>query len=395
MNKKTLLVLAASTYQLECIEKAKQLNYRVITTDNIASNPGHQLADKSYLVDTTNKIEILKLAIKENIDGIIAPCTDVALPTAAYVASQLNLPGIAGDFINTLTNKVLFRHFLAEKNLNHPSYYILNDNLQIDDIDFNQRWILKPDCSSGSKGIFIISSKIEYFNRINDTLEYCRESAILEQYVDGFQGTCEGIVNNGKIEYMAVLDRQTASSPYVTTIGHHLPSSISDCIQKQLVHQIEYIWRILKTTETVFDCDFVISGENIFIIELTPRLGGNSITKLLKKSQNVDLAKYAIQLACGEKPDLLDIAELKPMAIRILGVWKKGNITYNKDEYHKLQKETWVDELFIEVKPGDRVLPFINSRNRIGEVLIHGIDRNDLEFNVKQFFQRLSMDVMT
>jgi hypothetical protein len=36
---KTLLVLAASMYQIPAIETAKRLGYRVITTDNVPDNP--------------------------------------------------------------------------------------------------------------------------------------------------------------------------------------------------------------------------------------------------------------------------------------------------------------------------------------------------------------------
>ena len=49
---KTILVLAASRYQLPTITSAKRLGYRVITTDNLPENPGHALADVNYLVDT-------------------------------------------------------------------------------------------------------------------------------------------------------------------------------------------------------------------------------------------------------------------------------------------------------------------------------------------------------
>ena len=85
---KTLLVLAASTYQVPAIETAKRLGYRVITTDNIPSNPGHSIADASFGEDTTNLDGILALAKSENISGVIAPGTDVAVMTAAYLSEQ-------------------------------------------------------------------------------------------------------------------------------------------------------------------------------------------------------------------------------------------------------------------------------------------------------------------
>src|SRR5512136_1729181 len=92
MNK-TLLVLAASRYQLETIRCAKRLGLRVITLDNLPDNPGHLEADRCYNIDTTDMEAVLDAARKERIDGVIAACTDVAVPTAAFLAQELGLAG--------------------------------------------------------------------------------------------------------------------------------------------------------------------------------------------------------------------------------------------------------------------------------------------------------------
>src|SRR5512136_2568795 len=88
-----LLVLAASQYQIETITSARRLGYYVITLDNRPDNPGHRLADKCFNIDTTDVDAVLEIAQREAIDGIIAPCTDVAVPTAACVAERLHLNG--------------------------------------------------------------------------------------------------------------------------------------------------------------------------------------------------------------------------------------------------------------------------------------------------------------
>ena len=86
MSRPALLVLAASTYQLRTIRTAKRLGYRVVTTDNVPTNPGHALADQAYSTDTTDLEGVLAIARRERLDGVIAPCTDVAVPTAAVFA---------------------------------------------------------------------------------------------------------------------------------------------------------------------------------------------------------------------------------------------------------------------------------------------------------------------
>ena len=92
-NKPALLVLAASHYQCDAIRTAQRLGYRVITTDNRPDNPGHRIADRCFDVDTTDRAGVLAIARAEKIAGVLAPCTDVAMPTAACVAEALGLRG--------------------------------------------------------------------------------------------------------------------------------------------------------------------------------------------------------------------------------------------------------------------------------------------------------------
>ncbi|CAN5923645.1 hypothetical protein BH11MYX4_BH11MYX4_04620 [soil metagenome] len=109
MSEGSLLVLGASRYQLEVIQKAKDLGYRVVTTDNVPGNPGHTVADQSFVVDTTDLDQVLEIARREQVIGVVAPCTDVAVPTAAHVSDALGLCGIPFQSARSLTSKLLFR----------------------------------------------------------------------------------------------------------------------------------------------------------------------------------------------------------------------------------------------------------------------------------------------
>ena len=42
---------------------------------------------------------------------------------------------------------------------------------------------------------------------------------ILEEFLEGFQGTCEGILHDGKVVSAYMLDRQTVDPPHVEWYG--------------------------------------------------------------------------------------------------------------------------------------------------------------------------------
>ena len=90
---KKILLLGGSAQQVIAIETAKKLGYYTVLCDYLTDNPGQFVADKFYLVSTTDKDSILKVAIDEKIDGILAYASDPAAPTAAYVAEKMELPG--------------------------------------------------------------------------------------------------------------------------------------------------------------------------------------------------------------------------------------------------------------------------------------------------------------
>jgi biotin carboxylase len=395
MNRETLLVLAASKYQIPTIQTAKELGYRVITADNLSQNPGHKLADSSYYADTTSLENILEIASQENITGIIAPCTDVAVPTAAFVAEKLNLQNIPFFAAKVVCSKINFRHFLSCHKFPTPHFYPINSDFEPNSEIFqNSHWILKPDTSSGSKGIFVVDSLESFHNFFSKTLQFSpNKKVILEEYIQGFQGTCEGVLVNGELAVAIILDRQTVGFPYTTTCGHHLPTYLPNHLNEKLLRQIKLIWKLLGITDGLFDCDFVATSDEVYILELSPRLGGNSISTLIETSTGLNLVKYAVEQACGKVVGLPESLTIYPSAVILLGVMQPGCLYYDRQEINRLKKEPWVKSLDMDVDCGTIVSPFVNSRHRVGEALIVANTRELLDARTDELKQRLNLNI--
>ncbi len=394
MNK-SLLVLAASRYQLDVIRKARALGHRVITLDNCPSNPGHAEADSCWNIDTTDMNAALDVALRENVDGIVSPCTDVAAPTAAFIANRMGLPGPPFESVKVACSKVRFREFLSRNGMPAPEAMRIDADFRpAEDIFKKSRWIMKPDQCSGSKGIFVIESQGDYRRRLPETLEFSPQGVgILERFIEGFQGTCEGVLRNGRIEQIFLLDRMTAEPPYVATRGHCFPTTLPVLSRERLLHQLHRVWSLMGISDGPFDCDFVASEQEVYILELSPRLGGNCISKLLQAATGFDIVEYAIRYALGENPKTPAVLHLRPTAAVILGVQRGGRLAFDREEAECLKREPWVLQLSLDVAFGATVFPFINGRNRIGEALIAGSARNELELRVLELYQRLSLIV--
>ncbi|MBX3191373.1 MAG: ATP-grasp domain-containing protein [Labilithrix sp.] len=389
----SLLVLGASRYQLDVIRRAKELGHRVVTTDNVPTNPGHALADASYEVDTTDFDGVLGVARREGIAGVVAPCTDVAVATAAHVAGALGLPAIPLESAKTLTSKVLFRRFLASEGLPAPRFVQVAAG-DDDAIELPGPFplIVKPEGSSGSKGVFIVRTEPELRERLPATLAFSpTRVAIVEELVYGRQGTCEGVVIDGSIAFSVVTDRETAKAPFVATAAHFVPAAIAPERTTALIAQILAKHGIARA---VFDCDFVVAADGTpHVLELTPRLGGNALTRLVNEATGIDLAEIAVRLACGSDVSFARAVAARPVAQLILGVERAGKLSFDASEVDRLKQEPWVRALSFDYAIGEPVEAFINGRTRVGEATLRAESRRELDARVAELRARMKLGV--
>ncbi|HVM68395.1 MAG TPA: ATP-grasp domain-containing protein [Gaiellaceae bacterium] len=392
----SLLVLGASRYQLEVITRAKELGYRVLTTDNVPDNPGHRLADESYAIDTTDVESVVRLAKEKQPRGVVAPCTDVAVTTAAHVAEALGLPGIPPASARSLTSKVLFRQFLVERGLPAPRFRILGaDDVGADvELPCAGPMIVKPDGSSGSKGIFIVRDRKELLERLPVTLSFSpAKRGVVEELIEGSQGTCEGVIVDGEIVLALLTDRRTAPAPFVVTAGHFVPSRLGEAARARTIALIARVLESYGVRTSPFDCDFVVDerGEP-WLLELTPRLGGNSLTRLVREATGIDLAEVAIRLACGEEVSLPRPVPETPTAQLILGVARPGLLSFDEGEAAALRSAPWVRDLSMDYPAGQPVEAFVNGRTRVGEATLVAGSREELDERTRELERRLALD---
>jgi biotin carboxylase len=395
-SRKTLLVLAASRYQLDAIATARRLGYRVVTVDNVPENPGHALADRAYDIDTTDAAAVFEVARAERIDGIIAPCTDVAVPTAATVAQRLGLPGPPPESARIVTSKLRFRRHLTDRGVRQPRAYAVTAARDPEPALFAQGpWIIKPDRSSGSKGVFILRSEADFLRVRGEALRYSPTGkAVLEEFLEGVQGTCEGVLREGRVVFRCITDRRTVDPPHTATSGHLVPSRLPPATQVRLVALLEEVWAGLGITEGPFDCDFIAEGSEIYLLEITPRLGGNSLAWLLRAALDIDLVAYSVRRACGDPAELPWRSEPAPTAVLILGAPRAGRLHYDASEFDALRRESWVLRLEMDLPAGTPVQPFIHGRHRVGEAIVLGANRDDLDSKVDELGRRLSVTAL-
>jgi biotin carboxylase len=374
---KRLLLLGGSTQQIPAIECSKKQGYYTILCDYLPDNPGQYHADKFYCVSTTDKEAILEVARKEWVDGVVAYASDPAAPTAAYVAEKMGLPTNPYKSVELLTNKDKFRSFLFKHNFNTPKAKGYSSIEQaIKEIEeFRLPAIIKPVDSSGSKGVSKLTDSKDIKSQIEYALSFSRvKRIIIEEFVEkfGYQVAGDGFSVNGELVFRCFANdhfNANGLNPFVP-ISASFPYNMPKRIHDKIHAEIQRLFNLLDMKTGAYNFDIrVDEDENVYLMEIGPRNGGNFIPQVTRYATGVDMIDYTIRAAMGK--DCSDIKMVEPKGYwsyyavhsSISGVLKEIKIDEDAKANH-------IVESHFNYKIGDRVPAFTGANGSIGILIM-------------------------
>ena len=371
---KKILLLGGSAQQIVAIKTAKKLGYYTVLCDYLPDNPGQYEADKFYLVSTTDKEAILKVALDECVDGVLAYASDPAAPTAAYVAEKLGLPGSPYESVEILCNKDKFRKFLKTNGFCTPEAKgYINVKDAFDDIKkgiFKYPIIVKPVDSSGSKGVSRIDSIEQAVQCLENAMSYSRgHRIIVEEFVEkyGYQIAGDGLSINGKLVFRYFANdhfNASCKNPFVP-ISASFPYEQPAEIQDKIHDEIQRLLTALNMKTTTYNFDMRIDKDyNVYLMEVAPRDGGNYIPDVIKYATGVDLVECSVKAAMGDYIDISKFGE--PMGFySYFAVHSLKDGVLDKIEFTK-DGESHIIEKHIIKTSGDKISSFIGANSTLG-----------------------------
>ena len=306
---KKILLLGGSEQQIVAIQKAKELGYYTVLCDFLSDNPGQYVADRFYLVSTTDKEAVLKVAVDEKIDGIVAYASDPAAPTAAYVGEKLGIPTNPYESVNILGEKHLFRKFLGENDFNVPHSVYLeswSDSVYERIAGFQFPVMVKPVDSSGSKGITCVDSVEDLRKAYDYAWMFSRNKIIqIEEFITRDHDYLVGgdiFVMDGKVVFWGLLNchRDTNVNPLVP-VGKSFPLQLSKKRVDIIHNEIQRLMASLNIKFGAFNAELIFDkNDNLYFIEMGPRNGGNMIPDLLSMISGKDMIEATVRCAVGD-----------------------------------------------------------------------------------------------
>lgn len=388
---KKILLLGGSAQQLVAIRAAKELGYYTVLCDYLPDNPGQYEADKFYGVSTTDVESVYRIAVEEQVDGILAYASDPAALPAAIVAEKLELPTNPAKSVEILGLKYPWRKFLHDNGFACPKFYSFNPQTSIDEIKDNTKnftfpIVVKPTDSSGSKGV----TKLDNFEGLERAIrwadEYSRNKVLLiEEFIQrGYPYVIGGdiFVWDGKIILYGEMDcfRDSLRSPLIP-IGKKKPAGLNKK-QEEAVHK--ELQRVITTLGIHFgemNIEILLDkDDNVHFLELGPRAGGNMIPIQLSDAFGIDLVKANVQAAMGVKPDFVGKSvETLPGCYMhyVLHSYESG--TFCSIEINEsIRKFVYREAIY--KNPGDKVEIFDGAGKALGIVFFHFETIEEMEY---------------
>ena len=386
MSKKKLMLLGGIRYLLPVIEAAHKQGYHVITADYLPDNIAHKYSDEYVNVNITDKEAVLKAALEKGIDGIMSFGVDPGVVSASYVQEQMGLPSFGPhESVVILQNKDKFRYFLKLHGFNVPWAYGFSSETEAWESrgSFTYPLIVKPTDSAGSKGCTRVDSVEELMVAIQYAFKYSISGhIIIEEFLEkkGCSSDTDSYAQDGQLKFVSFSAQRfdaNAVNPY-TPSAYSWPSTFTMDEEEYLTSEIQRLITLLGMKTSVFNIEVRVATNNKpYIMELTPRGGGNRLCEMLRYATGVDMITAITRAMVGDKPEAI---EQKPYngnwAEIILHADKEGKFSglYISPELpaEVIERDLWVNL-------DDKVRGFEGANDAIGTLVLKFSDRESLE----------------
>lgn len=377
-KQKKLMLLGGLRYLIPVIEAAHKLGIYVITCDYLPDNIAHKYSDEYCNISILDKEAVLNEARRLQIDGIMSFAVDPGVVTAAYVADKMGLPQ-SGPYesVCILQNKDRFREFLTKNGFNVPKAkgFSPEDDILKGIEGFEWPLIVKPTDSAGSKGV----KRIDNLSQLNEAIKNAFDHSfskriIIEEFIEqeGCSSDSDCFSVDGVLKFVSFSAQRfdkDAPNPY-TPSAFSWPSTMTEEQESELSSELQRLITLLGMKTSIYNVETRV-GKNgkAYIMEVSPRGGGNRLSEMIRFSTGVDLITNAVRTAVGEPVNNLEQRPYKGNWVEIILHSEKSGIFQCLDIPDEIENIIFEKDLWI--KEGDFITAFNGANDTIGTLILN------------------------
>ena len=389
MDKKSILVFGVGELQLSIIRRANAMGLFTVGIDTCEDAYSREECSAFEVVGGQDYEGTLYVAKKYNVSAIITAATDKPLVMMARIAKELNLPFYSVETAEWSTDKFQMKQRFIEGGVPCAQGRLIHSAEDAKGLYFPV--ICKPRDNSGSRGVKLCRDLKELQECIAEALQYSKlETVLVEEFIEGREFSIESLHYDGKTEVIQFTEKKTTEFPYNVELGHKQPANLTEEQKNSIREIIAKIGAALKFENCPSHTELKVSERGIYVIETSPRLGGDFITSTLTPlSTGINLEDQLLHIALGEKVDTTTGRVEKASGVCFFS-YPEGEIVSISDKISEVSSWPMISNFELKLKVGDYVNPITSSLNRYGQFIVSGDSRADVEKMLEEYENRIN-----
>ena len=302
--KRSVLILGAGNAQIDFIKYCKEYGIETYGCSYSDTDPGIPLFDHFEQINIVDQEGILRYFTEEDIDQIYSVGSDISIPTIRSTSISCGKKTFISDKAATYCcDKSRMRHFL--KDTPYALAYLMieseedarSEETKIFMEQMQFPLIMKPTDSQGQRGIHKLYSVEDFYRNMEDSFHFSRKKQIIvEEYLQGKEISVNVYMKEGEILFFLMSDRESFSEfPGGIIKAHHLPSIYENTPVKENVYNlVAFLVKSLEISDGPVYFQIMIRQEKPYLIEVTPRLDGCHLWRLIEAYCGVNLLEMTM-----------------------------------------------------------------------------------------------------
>jgi len=257
-----------------------------------------------------NRFEELALQLAPyNPKAVLIQAGEFLVPVYNYLNRYFKLSGNSQKACDISLYKDVMRNTLLSAGINTIKFRRIENADDIDAIDF---WpvVIKPSVSTGSSGVYLAKNSSEFQDLFLESEKSYRkteftQSFIAEEYIKGRQFDVEGIIENGRMIALCIVEE---------FYEHNLPAfdhgwflfnvPLPNKLKKRMLETVQHALEVSEFVHGAFHCELRIDSEGMIrILEYSNRMGGG-FERIILKATGHNIADIYIQSMLQEPVEL-------------------------------------------------------------------------------------------
>jgi|TARA_B100001093_G_scaffold142029_2_gene134538 predicted ATP-grasp superfamily ATP-dependent carboligase len=382
--KKVLLVIPEKSYKSnDFVLAAKRLKipFSIITDSQQVSE---SLTDNIIISNFEKEISLEVLEKLKDITHVL-PVDHSSLEFAAKLKDLLSATGNTYNSVMNAMDKyksrIIFNE-VTEVKINN-SYVNDTEDLLTFMSKFNTG-VLKPTKGTASNKVIKVTHQNMDQPLMKNIIKDCnKDELIIEEFVEGDEYAFEGMLIDSKLSKFVVFEKPLVFvEPYFEESIYITPSNLSNVIVEETQSKIEKACQKLGLTNGPIHAEFKIANDEVFLIEINPRMIGGLCSRCLSfglfKQSLEELILLSFNTGNFKQIELLS----NYVGVLMLPVPKSGKFrSINHDEIINIENVSSVDitvskNSSINMPPnGERYLGFVFSQGENKLVVMQALKK--------------------